>query len=115
MSKYIIFYSNEPTHTVEADFYDVARGFLHFYDENNNLIGSFNEHEVDFILDEERKNKVKIIEQTDDNCNYCDELECNFCPRDENKEKDTKPTELKNDKEKFDELFLKVLGIHAEK
>ena len=127
MSTYIIFSMGEPKYKVEADFYDVDKHFMSFYDENDNLICSINVDEIDCVIDKEHMNKLDFLEPVDEEeCENCNELKCechpflNFEEPKEDKPKFTATLTLKpTDKEKsdvdFDELFKRVLGLHGEK
>lgn len=138
MSKYIIYLSNEPMYQVEAEFYDVDKGFMSFYDDEHNLIASFNVDGIDFVVDSEYKTKIHIIEPVDEEeCAECEDIECEChpskfeIPTDVKPEKDKpkytvtmdfKPMFKSTDKksehketDNFDELFKRVLGLHGEK
>ena len=129
MSTYIIFSMGEPKYRVEADFYDVDKHFMSFYDEDNNLICSINVDEIDCVADKEQMNKLDFLEPVDEeecnDCDGCDETECEYHPskfeeptEDESKYSTTltlKPTEKQKSEVDFDELFRRVLGLHGEK
>ena len=117
MSTYTIFSFNEPQYKVKADFYDVQDGFMCFYDEHDELIGSFNVDNIDFVMDEEHKNKITILEPVEENeCADCDEFKCesnpHFAPK---KEVPTKQNVQKKQEDNFDELFKRVLGLYGKK
>ena len=127
MSTYIIFSMGEPKYKIKADFYDVDKHFMSFYDEDDNLICSINVDEIDCVADKEQMNKLDFLEPVDEEeCNDCNEIECEYHPSnfeestEEDKPKFTATLTLKpTDKEKsdvdFDELFKRVLGLNGEK
>ena len=126
MSTYIIFSMGEPKYKVEADFYDVDKHFMSFYDEDDNLICSINVDEIDCVVDKEHMNKLDFLEPVDEKaCEDCDEIECECHPSkfEEPKEDEPKftatlklkPTNKEKSEVDFDELFKRVLGLHGEK
>ena len=126
MSTYIIFSMGEPKYKVKADFYDVHKHFMSFYDEDDNLICSINVDEIDCVVDKEHMNKLDFLEPVDEEeCGDCDEIECEYHPskfeeptEDKSKYSATrtlKPTEKQKSEVDFDELFKRVLGLHGEK
>ena len=126
MSTYIIFSMGEPKYKIKADFYDVDKHFMSFYDENDNLICSINVDEIDCVVDKEHMNKLDFLEHVDEEeCDDCDEIECEYHPskfeeptEDEPKYSATlklKPTNKEKSEVDFDELFRRVLDLHGEK
>ena len=126
MSTYIIFLMGEPKYKVEADFYDVDKHFMSFYDENDTLICSINVDEIDCVVDKEHMNKLDFLEPVDEEeCEDCEEIECECHPSnfEESKEDEPKftatlklkPTNKEKSEVDFDELFKRVLGLHGEK
>lgn len=113
MSTYIIFSMGEPKYKVKADFYDVDKNFMSFYDDDDNLICSINVDEIDCVVDKEHMNKLDFIEPVDEEeCDNCDEIECEYrLPKFE----EPKPTNKEKSEVDFDELFRRVLGLHGEK
>ena len=119
MSTYIIFSMGEPKYKVKADFYDVAKHFMSFYDENDILICSINVDEIDCVVDKEHMNKLDFLTPVDEEgcgeeCEDCDEIECE-CHPSKFEEPTTKPTNKEKSEVDFDELFKRVLGLHGEK
>ena len=126
MSTYIIFTMGEPKYKVEADFYDVTRGFMSFYGENNELIASFNADEIDFVVDKDYQDNVKFLEKDEDceenqnDCSDCDDIECENNPLYVSPKKDVNPpkksgVQQNKSNDNFDELFRRVLGLYGKK
>ena len=117
MSTYIIYSMGEPTYRVEADFYDIDKGFATFYDENDNLIVSINTDDIDFILDKDQNSKFAVLEPVDEeNCEICDNTDCESNPNyKEPKKLDTPTKDKKKSDDNFDELFKRVLGLNGKK
>lgn len=126
MSTYIIFSMGEPKYKVEAYFYDVDKHFMSFYDEDDNLIGSINVDEIDFVVDKEHMNKLYFLEPVNkEDYGGCDKIKCEchtskFEEPTENESKYSatrtlKPTEKQKSEVDFDELFKRVLGLHGKK
>ena len=131
MTTYIIFSMEKPKYKVEADFYDVDKNFMSFYDDDDNLICSINIDEIDCVVDKEHINKLHFVEPVDEKeCEKCEEVECELHPSNfeeptNNESQEDKPVytatlKLKptnNEKSEldFDELFRRVLGLHGEK
>ena len=128
MSTYIIFSMGEPKYKIKADFYDVDKNFMSFYDDDNNLICSINIDEIDFVIDKELMSNFDFLEpvNNEEECDKCDEVDCEYHhsnyeeSTEENKSNNTETFKLKpTDKEKsdvnFDELFERILDLYGKK
>lgn len=84
MVKFVIVFDGEPVSSVKALYYEVEDGFMHFYDDEDNLIVSYNVNAIDYVVDYDNLDKVGVFTKEDEcDCNDC---ECGMCDCDDEEE-----------------------------
>ena len=76
MVKFVIVFDGEPVSSVKALYYEVEDGFMHFYDDEDNLIVSYNVNAIDYVVDYDNLDKVGVFTKEEDDCDDC---ECDMC------------------------------------
>ena len=84
MVKFVIVFDGEPVSSVKALYYEVEDGFMHFYDDEDNLIVSYNVNAIDYVVDYDNLDKVGVFTKEDE-CD-CDDCECGMCDCDDEEE-----------------------------
>lgn len=133
MVKFVIVFDGEPVSSVKALYYEVEDGFMHFYDDEDNLIVSYNINAIDYVVDYDNLDKVGVFTKEDEcDCNDC---ECGMCDcddeevvYDDSEEDDVKVYEdddkyvieykgeevpTKTEKDDLDEILRKIFLGHA--
>ena len=73
MVKFVIVFDGEPVSSVKALYYAVEDGFMHFYDDEDNLIVSYNLNAIDYVVDYDNLDKVGTFTKEDEcDCEDCD-------------------------------------------
>ena len=131
MVKFVIVFDGEPVSSVKALYYEVEDGFMHFYDDEDNLIVSYNVNAIDCVVDYDNLDKVGVFTKEEVDCDDC---ECDMCNCDEevvyddSDEDDVKVYEdddkyvieykgeevpTKTEKDDLDEILRKIFLSHA--
>ena len=77
MVKFVIVFDGEPVSSVKALYYEVEDGFMHFYDDEDNLIVSYNVNAIDYVVDYDNLDKVGVFTKEDE-CD-CEDCDCEDC------------------------------------
>lgn len=77
MVKFVIVFDGEPVSSVKAFYYEVEDGFMHFYDDEDNLIASYNVNAIDYVVDYDNLDKVGTFTKEDE-CD-CEDCDCEDC------------------------------------
>ena len=131
MVKFVIVFDGEPVSSIKALYYEVEDGFIHFYDDEDNLIVSYNINAIDYVVDYDNLDKVGVFTKEEDDCDDC---ECGMCNCDEevvyddSEEDDVKVYEdddkyvieykgeevpTKTEKDDLDEILKKIFLSHG--
>lgn len=131
MVKFVIVFDGEPVSSIKALYYEVEDGFMHFYDDEDNLIVSYNINAIDYVVDYDNLDKVGVFTKEEDDCDDC---ECDMCNCDEevvyddSDEDDVKVYEdddkyvieykgeevpTKTEKDELDEILRKIFLSHG--
>lgn len=77
MVKFVIVFDGEPVSSVKALYYEVEDGFMHFYDDEDNLIVSYNVNAIDYVVDYDNLDKVGTFTKEDEcDCENCEDCDC---------------------------------------
>lgn len=77
MVKFVIVFDGEPVSSVKALYYEVEDGFMHFYDDEDNLIVSYNVNAIDYVVDYDNIDKVGVFTKEDEcDCENCEDCDC---------------------------------------